>query len=141
MNDKRKLTGGVESLDHFFVCSSDLELTKHFYCEVLGLENGPRPSFSFPGYWFYLNGQPVVHAGTSEFSGGFDDLRKKTRNDTGTLDHIAFRCNNISEFISHFENLGQNYKTKSIPDFNLKQIFVKDPNGVIIELNFFEESE
>lgn len=133
----------IESLDHFFVYSSNLQKTKQFYSEILGLKDGPRPQFSFPGHWFYLNEKPVVHVGTSEFEGGFKDgesvSTKISQVGTGSVDHIAFKCKNIQEFIARLDSLGQPFRTQEIPDFDLKQIFVKDPNGVTIELNFFGE--
>ncbi len=136
---KKKFNSGIESLDHFFVYSSKLTLTKTFYCEVLGLEDGPRPAFDFAGYWFYLNGQPVIHVGTNEFPGGFDHTDRDLGNDTGSIDHVAFRCKGFSEFIARFQQYKQQFKIHAIPDFDLKQIFVQDPNGVTIELNFFGE--
>ena len=136
---KKKFNSGIESLDHFFVYSSNLSLTKTFYCEVLGLEDGPRPAFDFPGYWFYLSGKPVIHVGTHEFPGGFDRTDHDREDDTGTIDHVAFRCKGFSEFIARFQQHNQQFKIQEIPDFDLKQIFVKDPNGVTIELNFFGE--
>ena len=136
---KKKLNSHIESLDHFFVYSSKLTLTKTFYCEVLGLEDGPRPAFDFAGYWFYLDGQPVIHVGTNEFPGGFDRAEHDLGNDTGSIDHVAFRCKGFSEFIARFKQHNQQFKIHEIPDFDLKQIFVKDPNGVTIELNFFGE--
>ena len=36
----------------------DLERTKNFYCDVLGLEIGDRPPLDFPGYWLYSGGVP-----------------------------------------------------------------------------------
>ena len=136
---KKQLGCGIEILDHFFVYSSKLSLTKTFYCEVLGLEDGPRPAFDFPGYWFYLSGKPVIHVGTHEFPGGFDRTDHDREDDTGTIDHVAFRCKGFSEFIARFQQHNQQFKIQEIPDFDLKQIFVKDPNGVTIELNFFGE--
>ena len=136
---KKKLSCGIETLDHFFVYSSKLSLTKTFYCEVLGLEDGPRPAFDFPGYWFYLSGKPVIHVGTNEFSGGLDRTDHDREDDTGTIDHVAFRCKGFSGFITRFQEYDQQFKIHKIPDFDLKQIFVKDPNGVTIELNFFGE--
>ena len=136
---EKNFSWGIESLDHFFVYSSKLSLTKTFYCEVLGLEDGPRPAFDFPGYWFYLSGKPVIHIGTNEFPGGFDRTNHDREDDTGTIDHVAFRCKGFSEFIVRFQKYDQQFKTHEIPDFDLKQIFVKDPNGVTIELNFFGE--
>ena len=136
---KKKFNSGIESLDHFFVYSSKLTLTKTFYCEILGLEDGPRPAFDFAGYWFYLDGQPVIHVGTNEFPGGFDRTDNVRENGTGSIDHVAFRCKGFSEFIGRFQQHNQQFKIHEIPDFDLKQIFVKDPNGVTIELNFFGE--
>ena len=136
---KKKLSCGIETLDHFFVYSSKLSLTKTFYCEVLGLEDGPRPAFDFPGYWFYLSGKPVIHVGTNEFSGGLDRTNHDREDDTGTIDHVAFRCKGFSGFIARFQEYDQQFKTHEIPDFDLKQIFIRDPNGVTIELNFFGE--
>ena len=136
---KKKLSCGIETLDHFFVYSSKLSLTKTFYCKVLGLEDGPRPAFDFPGYWFYLSGKPVIHVGTHEFPGGFDRTGHEREDETGSIDHVAFRCKGFSEFIARFQKYDQQFKIHEIPDFDLKQIFIKDPNGVTIELNFFGE--
>jgi catechol 2,3-dioxygenase-like lactoylglutathione lyase family enzyme len=48
-------------LQHYTIEPSDLERTKDFYCEVLGLENGDRPPLDFPGYWLYSGGTATVH--------------------------------------------------------------------------------
>ena len=42
---------GLGGLQHYTIEPSDLERTKDFYCDVLGLENGDRPPLDFPGYW------------------------------------------------------------------------------------------
>ena len=126
-------------LEHFFVYASDLEKSRRFYEEVLGLENGERPDFNFPGYWFYLDGTPVVHLGNSEFEGGYviDGEEHNIAGDTGPLDHVAFRGTNIDKFLSRFDELKVEYQRREIPDFKLSQLFVKDPEGLTIEMNFF----
>jgi len=48
-------------LQHYTIEPSDLEKTKEFYCDVLGLENGDRPPLDFPGYWLYSGGTATVH--------------------------------------------------------------------------------
>ena len=48
-------------LQHYTIEPSDLERTKDFYCDVLGLENGDRPPLGFPGYWLYSGGVATVH--------------------------------------------------------------------------------
>ena len=51
----------LRRLDHLLVLTDDLEATRAFYCDVLGLEAGERPAFAFLGYWLYLDGVPCVH--------------------------------------------------------------------------------
>ena len=41
------------SLNHFSIRTLDLDRTRHFYTEVLGFADGPRPPFPFPGAWLY----------------------------------------------------------------------------------------
>ena len=51
----------LESLDHCAIRTTRLEETRRFYVEALGLEVGPRPPLSLPGYWLYAGGRPIVH--------------------------------------------------------------------------------
>jgi catechol 2,3-dioxygenase-like lactoylglutathione lyase family enzyme len=129
----------LERLDHYFVYASDLERTRHFYGDVLGLEQGPRPAFGFPGYWFYLEGRAVVHVGNDEFEGGHPGQAgtPRAQGNTGPVDHIAFRANDIEDFERRLSARGLDYRRREVPDFALSQLFVKDPDGVTIELNFF----
>ena len=129
----------LDRLDRYFVYASDLEQSRRFYADVLELKQGPRPDFDFPGFWFYLEDQPVVHVGNSEFEGGYvtGDGEHETSGSTGPVDHIAFRGTDIDDFVSRFDDLGVEYQRREIPDFKLSQLFVKDPEGVTIELNFF----
>ena len=133
----------IENLDHYFIYSADLEKSREFYSQILGLQDGPRPSFDFEGHWFYLNGKPVVHIGTTGFPGGIPAASAGEKADnlpktgTGRIDHIAFKAKNIAEFLARFEKKSLPYHKNSIPEFNLTQLFVKDPDGATIELNFF----
>ena len=129
----------LEKLDHYFVYAKNLDASRDFYSEMLGLEEGPRPDFGFPGYWFYLEGRAVVHLGNEDFEGGMGGEDKKVmfNRGTGPLDHIAFRGTDIEDFISRFESFHIEYNRREVPDFKLSQLFVQDPNGVTIELNFF----
>ena len=52
---------GLNALHHVTVKTNDLEATRDFYSEVLGLEVGFRPDLDFPGYWLYCGPIPVVH--------------------------------------------------------------------------------
>ncbi len=132
----------LERLDHYFVYAADLDVSRQFYAEVLGLECGPRPQFDFPGHWFYLDGRPVVHVGNDAFAGGFvtEGTTRTIAGPTGPVDHIAFRANDIASFEARFQARALTYQRREVPDFALSQLFVKDPDGVTIELNFFDQA-
>lgn len=131
----------LDRLDHYFVYASNLDDSRRFYGEVLGLEDGPRPDFNFPGHWFYLEGRAVVHVGNAEFEGGYVEPgeERQITGGTGPVDHIAFRGRDIDAFIERFESRGLRFERREIPDFELSQLFVRDPDGVTIELNFFHQ--
>ena len=83
-------------LQHYTIEPSDLERTKEFYCDVLGLENGDRPPLDFPGYWMYCGDVPVVHLvplrDPLAMRGQVNcpDPAKGEPRGTGAVDHIAF---------------------------------------------------
>ncbi len=52
---------GVIALDHINIRCRDLAATRDFLVAVLGLEDGFRPPFDFPGNWLYLDGRPIIH--------------------------------------------------------------------------------
>ncbi len=53
------------------------------------------------------------------------------------VDHIAFLASEPEGFIGRFKELGMSYRPRSLPESDLFQLFIKDPNGLTIELNFF----
>jgi catechol 2,3-dioxygenase-like lactoylglutathione lyase family enzyme len=51
----------MTALDHVLVLADDIERTRDFYCEVVGLAVGERPPLAFPGYWLYAGAGACVH--------------------------------------------------------------------------------
>ena len=54
----------LKSFEHVLIIAKDLEATKNFYVDIVGLSVGKRPDFGFPGYWLYLGDTPCVHLGS-----------------------------------------------------------------------------
>jgi catechol 2,3-dioxygenase-like lactoylglutathione lyase family enzyme len=131
----------LDSLDHFFIYATDLEASRRFYEQALGLEVGYRPPFGFDGYWLYLGGRPVVHLGTGESSPELQfylgERASGQTAHTGALDHIAFRGKDFPNYRAHLDELGITYRHRVVPDMHLDQLFIKDPDGLTLELNFF----
>lgn len=131
----------IRELNHFFVRAADLEQTRRFYTDVLGFEVMPRPDFPFPGYWMGVNGAIQVHVGPSDipnrksyYLGTPDDAAD---GQTGVVDHIAFSADEPKAFVEKFQARGIEFRPRYLPESNLYQLFIRDPNGVVIELNFF----
>jgi catechol 2,3-dioxygenase-like lactoylglutathione lyase family enzyme len=130
----------IVELDHYFVRANDLEKTKQFYCDVLGLEVMPRPAFPFPGYWLGANGRIQVHMGPhgiprSELYYLGTSAQSSTA-DSGVVDHVAFVSTEPAAFRERFDARGIVCRSRYFPQFKLYQMFVKDPDNVTIELNF-----
>ncbi|MBX6740931.1 MAG: VOC family protein [Acetobacteraceae bacterium] len=124
---------GLNALNHYTIRPVDLEATKDFYVNVLGLEVGYRPPLGFPGYWLYCGGQPTVHLiGARERDAHIPRERART----GLLDHIAFSCTGLREMRARLAKHGVQYEEQVVPRDRQTQIFLYDPDGIAVELNY-----
>ncbi len=136
----------ITELNHFLLVAKDLERTKDFYCEVLGLEiDKERPDFGFPGYWLKAAGETCVHLASQDPNQIRDKflLKKhpKGTSGSGSVDHIAFLAKNAVEVRTRIQKNNVEMHFRSFPEAKppLFQIFLKDPDDVTIELNFLGE--
>lgn len=129
-------------LDHYSIRTARLEETRRFYAEVMELVDGDRPPFPFPGAWMYREGQAVVHivgidpkdpAGLKDYLG---DKGLDGATGTGTIDHVAFTATDLAGMHARLKAHGLAWRDRTVPSLGLHQVFVEDPNGVTIELNF-----
>ncbi|HEY2876174.1 MAG TPA: VOC family protein, partial [Reyranella sp.] len=109
-----------------------------FYCDVLGLENGDRPPLGFPGYWLYSGGVPTVHllGDRKPRDGIVVRGTEKKFDDTGRFDHIAFSASDLAGVRKRIEAKKVKFREQVIPRTGGTQIFLYDPDGVGVELNF-----
>jgi catechol 2,3-dioxygenase-like lactoylglutathione lyase family enzyme len=99
-----------------------------FYCTVLGLEEGFRPSFSTAGHWLYSGDRPLVHLSLGhEQTGGAQ---------RGYLDHVAFQTTGLDAFLARLEAHGIPYRSGHVAALELTQLFFEDPAGNGLEINF-----
>ena len=131
----------LTELNHYFVRANDLKKTRDFYVEVLGFQEMSRPNFPFPGHWLGINGKIQVHMGPAGIENQeqyyLGTPKGAATDHAGVVDHIAFLASNPQEFIDRFRRLGMDFRPRSLPESELYQLFIKDPNGLTIELNFF----
>jgi len=43
--------------------------------------------------------------------------------------------------MARLEAKGVRYRERKVPDLDLFQLFIEDPNGITVELNYFAEDE
>lgn len=135
------------SLNHFSIRTTDLAATRRFYETVLGLTVGPRPDFPFPGLWMYRGdhgdyANAVVHIigidandpnGLKQYLGDRDVASLRG---SGAVDHVAFFATGLAAMLQHLRTLGIAVRERTVPSIGLHQLFLDDPSGVVIELNY-----
>lgn len=109
---------------------------RDFYARLLELEEGPRPPFRSSGFWLYAGTHPIVHL-------SIDESRPASASAPGSLDHVAFACEDILGFQNRLQQMECAYRQVTAPRMESddprlqqEQIFVHDPAGNLIELNF-----
>jgi catechol 2,3-dioxygenase-like lactoylglutathione lyase family enzyme len=117
----------ISALDHYNVVTSDLEITRRFYREVVGLHDGERPPFGRAGAWMYLDGHPILHISTG---------RAPTSRKSDAYDHVAFRAYDLKGTRALLREKGVHFQEFGVPDRNMHQVFFRDPDGAEIELIF-----
>jgi catechol 2,3-dioxygenase-like lactoylglutathione lyase family enzyme len=130
----------VTQLNHYFVRANDLDATRDFYVNVLGFQVLPRPDFPFRGYWLGVDGTAQIHMGPHDVPNAelyyLGTPKNAARDHTGVIDHVAFLATDPEAFRRRFEAMKISYRPRYQSEARLFQLFVQDPNGVTIELNF-----
>lgn len=117
----------VLGIDHATIKTPNLDETRRFFEEVLGLKVGPAPAFDHPVYWLYAGGRDVVHIV------GAESPQKESQ--SASINHFALRIGDYDGAVSELNQRGVPFDTDTTPGGELRQIYLKDPNGVLIELN------
>jgi catechol 2,3-dioxygenase-like lactoylglutathione lyase family enzyme len=128
----------VNALDHVNIIVADLEGTARYYADLFGLErrNAPPPLTPTNAQWMYDGaGRAVIHINSLDCPRKFErDVRPGP---TGALHHVAFSCAGYDEMISRLNRRALHFQVNEVKAVGLRQIFTVDPNGVLLELNFF----
>ena len=143
----------IKRVDHYSIRTRDLASSKRFYTEVIGLREGPRPPFDFPGYWLYSGEPPadlqnavrnygLVHLmginldNPDSLNDYVGDRKAAPDGGTGALDHVAFAAAGRAAMIERCRRHNVKFHERAVPILGLHQMFIQDPDGVTIELNY-----
>ena len=117
----------IEGMNHFTVLSSDLERSKTFYINILGLTEGERPPFAFPGAWLYAGNQAILHIVAG---------KPMPINAPGVIDHMAFTASSLQAVVDALKRHGIQYDLRRLKGLEIWQLFCHDPDGAKVELDF-----
>ena len=132
----------LKTFEHVLILADNLKKTKEFYVDLLGLKDGYRPDFPFPGHWLYLNEDDkaaCIHLAMRKQGDSQDyyiGKKNNVKSGSGAIDHVAFNCEDIDGMKEMFDKKSIEYTHRKVPGFPLEQLFVDDPDGVKVELNF-----
>jgi catechol 2,3-dioxygenase-like lactoylglutathione lyase family enzyme len=133
----------LRRLEHLLVLTDDIEATRAFYRDALGLEDGDRPPLEFPGYWLYADGVACVHVAERDAYAAHSETigipASAPADSTGAVDHLAFAADDHDEALARLERSGIEAKRNTVPEVGLRQLFFEDPNGIKIEINVMPE--
>lgn len=126
----------VHGLFHIAIKTSDLDATRIFWCNIIGLRDMARPDFGYPGAWLACpqpGGLGIIHI----YAGG-PALGPNGNAPSGTaaIDHISLSCSGYRDYIARFKAAGLDWREFLVPGTTLWQLFVYDPSGVQLELTF-----
>ena len=123
----------ILSINHIqLVAEKDLVIKlRNFYCNVVGLSEGFRPPFERFGFWLYIGDKDVIHLITPKEG----DSRSPQKS---SYDHVAFKAVDYQGVLKKLKALNISFEEKPIPGMTAHQIFLRDPAGNRVELNFDE---
>ena len=111
----------VTSIHHVSIVVTDLELSRRFYTQVLGLREIPRPAtFDFVVVWYDLGGQHI-------------HLVPRETADAPSPRHFALQVEDAAAARAHFATFAVlTRETTPIPGSD--RFFVNDPDGNLVEI-------
>lgn len=130
----------VEALDHVNIITGDLDGTAEFYADVFGLErrDAPPPLTPQNAQWMYdKEDRAIFHINSLDCPRTYE--REVEQGPTGSIHHVALRCNGHDAMLKRLEDKGLECQLNHVEAIGLRQIFTMDPNGVLLELNYFGE--
>lgn len=118
--------------DHVNIQTANLAAMSAFYTDVLGLPAGYRPPFGFGGAWHYCGEQAVVHLVETAPPDGVGNPQ---------LEHFALQAEGMAGFLERLRAHGVPYRIAVVPEIEIRQVNLHDPDGNHIHIDFGPHEE
>lgn len=120
----------IRSVHHIARCTQRLDAMRAFYRDVLGFREIPRPTFSFPGAWLYNYGVQIHLIVNGEAGQQPGEISTRAA-------HVALYVDDVAEVARLLEEHGLPYKSNTVPQTGVTQLFFQDPDGNHIEIGCY----
>ena len=117
----------LQQLDHVNIQTCNLDAMVDWYQTILGMENGARPPFPFPGAWLYAGDQAAVH---------LIGVDKELDAPAPQIEHFAFSATGLSDFLARLDEASHAYQPVRVPGLGILQINLLDCDGNHIHVDF-----
>jgi catechol 2,3-dioxygenase-like lactoylglutathione lyase family enzyme len=120
----------VAALDHVNIRTGDVPGSARYYSDLLGLEprDAPSPMTREQACWLFdQQGHAIIHLFKAEHTPG----------PTGAIHHVALRCTGKTALLDKLRERDEKFDVHEAGG-GLTLIFLRDPHGVLLELNFTE---
>ncbi len=118
----------LTKLDHVNIRTADLDRSRAFYRDILGMGEGWRPNFPFDGAWMYLDGHPFVHL--------VDVKETPAPPEALSLEHFAFSATDMDAFLAVLKTANIPYRLAEVPGTDITQVNLHDPDGNHLHVDF-----
>ena len=120
------MSKNILSLHHASVIVANVEVSRAFYCDILGLQQIDRPDLGFPGAWFQV-GTQQIHLLELENP---DPVRGRPEHG-GRDRHFALNALALAPVQDALNKAGIVY---TMSKSGRKALFFRDPDGNAIEI-------
>ena len=137
----------IRGLDHVNIRVRNLQATLRFYRNVLDMRPNSPPGMAAGDSEAWLcdeQGHAVLHVGTADL-GAATGVTNATADrgsgsgsgsGSGAIHHLAFDCVDYLTALERIRRNGIEVRCNDIAAARLRQLFVLDPDEILIELNF-----
>jgi catechol 2,3-dioxygenase-like lactoylglutathione lyase family enzyme len=123
-------------IQHVGLVVADLERSRRFYADALGLEEVPRPpNFTFDGAWFRFGGTEIHLLAEAHTTGGAGQPDAGPGAAMGMTHHLAFEIDDVGVACERLAENGVSLEGGPMPRGDgFIQVFFRDPDGYVLEL-------
>jgi catechol 2,3-dioxygenase-like lactoylglutathione lyase family enzyme len=122
-------------IQHVGLVVSDVERSRRFYRDALGLEEVPRPpNFTFAGAWFRFGEHELHLLAEAHTTGGAGQPNAGAGAAQGLTHHLAFEVDDLDAARTRLADAGVALTGGPMPRGDgVTQVFFLDPDGYVLE--------